>query len=329
MAAPRGLLRAAEWSVLAAAHRHRLAGIIAPGLVDAEAQPFQLDAKHPVYNFLVTYYYFAKPKDVRRLQRWSPGAGCALELDEHDEHGPASGSAHLWNRFVAEGDDDAGAGAAVQSGAPTRWQVHRLPAKFRPQVEDMLALLETTRSNRPVLNCFGLHEWAMVHRPAGAPEPPSRRFQAHLPLRVPQDVVNDVVERNGVACSHWDAMRFFAPSAVPLSKNHGLGREEARKLENPACLHANMDLFKVAWRLGPLAPSEVLLDALQVNLDARRVDVAASPYDASAYGVAPIPIETREGRAQYRVEQLALMRKAEPVREALAVLMRRLLQENV
>lgn len=47
------------------------------------------------------------------------------------------------------------------------------------------------------------------------------------------------------------------------------------------------------------------------------MDVAASPYDATDYGVSVIPVETKEGRAQYRHEQVLLMERAEPVRKEL------------
>jgi hypothetical protein len=52
-------------------------------------------------------------------------------------------------------------------------------------------------------------------------------------------------------------------------------------------------------------------------LKARRLDVAASPYDVSSYGVDTVAVESKNGRAQYRTEQLALMKAAAPVREDL------------
>ena len=39
----------------------------------------------------------------------------------------------------------------------------------------------------------------------------------------------------------------------------------------------------------------------QVAIASRRLDVAASPYDASKYLLLPIPIETLEGRVEYKV----------------------------
>ena len=71
-------------------------------------------------------------------------------------------------------------------------------------------------------------------------------------------------------------------------------------MEQPACLHSNMDLLKWAWKLGPLLNSDLLCDVLEVALEARRVDVAASPYDASAFLAESIRIETEEGRRIYK-----------------------------
>ena len=52
-------------------------------------------------------------------------------------------------------------------------------------------------------------------------------------------------------------------------------------------------------------------------MTARALDVAASPYDATAWGLAPIPVETPAGRAEYALQQEALMAKVAPVREGL------------
>jgi hypothetical protein len=78
-----------------------------------------------------------------------------------------------------------------------------------------------------------------------------------------------------------------------------------------------MDLLKIAMRLQPFCDPDLLLRALKMSLDARRLDVAASPYDAREFGVGVIPVETGEGRALYRKEQRELMARAEPIRREL------------
>jgi len=44
------------------------------------------------------------------------------------------------------------------------------------------------------------------------------------------------------------------------------------------------------------------------------LDVGASPYDATSYGIAVVPVETKEGRSEYRRQQKLLMARAEVIR---------------
>lgn len=179
------------------------------------------------------------------------------------------------------------------------------------------SILETTLNSNPNLHCHGLHEWAMLYHPKGSDPPPSAAYQPNLPLRVPQHVINEAVERAGIRCTHVDALRFFAPDALPLNRHVNLTRTDQLHLEQKACVHAHMDLLKMALKLSSFVDSRLLGDVLELSLEARRLDVAASPYDASLYGLHPVPIETREGRKMYRREQAALMNKAEPIRRRL------------
>jgi hypothetical protein len=78
-----------------------------------------------------------------------------------------------------------------------------------------------------------------------------------------------------------------------------------------------MDLLKLCLRLSPFCDAVLLQRVLEISLAARKLDIAASPYDLSSYGVDAVPVETSEGRAQYKKEQISLMRAAEPVREDL------------
>ena len=102
-----------------------------------------------------------------------------------------------------------------------------------------------------------------------------------------------------------------------------------------------MDLLKMALRLSPYLEAELVADCLEIALAARSLDVAASPYDATDWGLPPVSpkpnpnpipnanananpnpnppqvcIETAEGRQSYRRQQEALMRRAAPVRAA-------------
>ena len=184
------------------------------------------------------------------------------------------------------------------------------------------SILQTTLANEAILHCYGLHEWAMQYHPEGAPPPPSGKYQSHLPLRASREVINSTVERKGLRCTHVDALRFFAPSAGPLNF-HGasLERTDQLELEQPGCVHAHMDLLKIALRVKPYCDPALLVEILGIALEARSLDVGASPYDCSEYSVdnkgSPIPIipvETPEGRATYKAQQTELMERAEGVR---------------
>jgi hypothetical protein len=78
-----------------------------------------------------------------------------------------------------------------------------------------------------------------------------------------------------------------------------------------------MDLLKMTLRLQPFVDPSLLRSVLDVALESRKLDVAASPYDATAYGVGVVPIETAEGRWEYRKQQVELMERADPVRRQL------------
>jgi hypothetical protein len=177
------------------------------------------------------------------------------------------------------------------------------------------SIMETTLNSDPIIHCHGLHEWAMQYHPEGADAPPSASYQSSLELRVSREVINKTVERKGISCTHVDALRFFAPAAAPLN-HHGssLQRLDQLRLEQKACVHAHMDLLKIALKIQPFISSELLVDVLQIALKARKLDVEASPYDATMYGADVVPVETKEGRKLYREQQTALMAEAEAIR---------------
>ena len=106
-----------------------------------------------------------------------------------------------------------------------------------------------TGSRPGQFGCFGLHEWAMVYRAA--------EHRHAVPLRLGQEGTDAVVEASELRCTHLDAFRFFTPEAVSrnarVATPTGLPTREAQAdLEQPGCLHAGMDLYKWAVKLGPL-----------------------------------------------------------------------------
>ncbi len=84
-------------------------------------------------------------------------------------------------------------------------------------------------------------------------------------------------------------------------------------MEQPGCLHANMDLYKWATKLAPLTPSQLIADCFELAVAVRELDMAASPYDLRAYGYEPVPIETPAGRAAYARAQAAFADRAAPL----------------
>jgi hypothetical protein len=175
-------------------------------------------------------------------------------------------------------------------------------------VRFIASLLERTASRPGTFGCFGLHEWAMVYRQG------EHRHDA--PLRLAQSETDAVVESHRISCSHFDAFRFFTPEAVAHNRLQPT-RETQPELEQPGCLHAGMDLYKWAVKLGPLVPGELLLDAFELARDIREVDMRASPYDLREWGYSPIAIETPTGKADYVAAQRRFADRGANVRSRL------------
>jgi hypothetical protein len=119
-----------------------------------------------------------------------------------------------------------------------------------------------------------------------------------------------------MSCTHFDAFRFFTDPARPLN-THQPTREAQVRLDQPGCLHASMDLYKWAYKLTPLVPSELVADCFALAYDIRQVDMAAAPYDLRALGIEPIAIETAPGKATYAAAQRDFADRAAPLRNRL------------
>jgi hypothetical protein len=271
------LLTRSEWSARAEAHRERADALTA----EHRARASRGEA-HPVWDFLFTYYSY-KPAQLRR---WHPGAGVALEDAEERR-------AWRWYSPV---------GSAVAPDAEAF-------AADKPELAGLIErMLRRTASRPGQFGCFGLHEWAMVYRQDEHRHP--------VPLRLGQEGTDRVVESHDLRCTHFDAFRFFTPDAVPRNRT-ALTREGQPLVEQPGCLHAGMDLYKWAMKLGPLVPGELLLDTFELARDIRLLDMQAAPYDLSAWDVAPVPIETAEGKAEYVKRQRAFAERGSALRAAL------------
>ena len=160
----------------------------------------------------------------------------------------------------------------------------------RPLLEALHRLLTATAGRAGSFGCFGLHEWAMVYR---LDEDETRH--ADWPLRLGPAGTDAVVESHRIACSHFDAYRFFTAPARPLN-TLSPGREDRPAYEQPACLHAGMDLYKHAFRLSPMIPSELVADCFELAWDIRVMDMRAAPYDLAGLGFVPCGSRRRRAR---------------------------------
>ncbi|MEH0109425.1 3-methyladenine DNA glycosylase [Tersicoccus sp. MR15.9] len=242
--------------------------------------------KHPVEDFLFTYYALSPG----RLERWHPGAGSVLT-------GPAALERAVWkDHRTLDAAERERLGLTPDEPAVTA-DVEGFLARRSATVAFAARLLASTASRPGQFGCFGLHEWAMVYR-QGADD----RRHEQLPLRLGAEGTDAVVEGHRLRCTHIDAFRFFTPEATGRNELTPT-RERQPDLEQPGCLHATMDLYKWAFSLLPLMPSELVLTALDLASDVREVDMRASPYDLTAHGLAPIQIETAAGKAEYVAAQ--------------------------
>ena len=181
-------------------------------------------------------------------------------------------------------------------------------------------MLIATASRPAHTGCFGLHEWAMVYR--------SDETRHPQPLRLGGSGTDAVVESHRIACSHFDAFRFFTDDARPLNTLQP-GSDDRPLFEQPGCLHAGMDLYKHAFRLTPMICSDLVADCFELAWDIRELDMRAAPYDLAAFGVVPVPIETLEGKQEYAAAQLEFAERGAPLRTRLAEECARLLRVTV
>lgn len=269
------------WQERAAAHHRRVDRYALPYLARRSS-----NQKHPVEDFLFTYYT-QKPG---QLSRWHPGTGVILTGD--------SAAERLGWKFYREADEAERAAAGVTGRGPAVVLDHEKFAEQRREALDFAAIILGRTEARPAqFGCFGLHEWAMVYKQ----EANAVRHE-YLQLRLGSRGTDEVVEGNRIRCTHFDAYRFYTPQATGLNELTPT-RENQRDLEQPGCLHANMDLYKWAYKLSPALPSELVMDCFELSWRIRAMDMRASPYDLADWGYPPIQIETAVGKADYVTQQ--------------------------
>lgn len=279
-------LTATEWSSYAADHAARVDVLLADHLDRRRRRE-----PHPVEDFLFTYY----PTRPNQLRVWHPGPGVRL-LDAASYDGRRGYQ-------VVDGTASLDPAEITRRSDSITW---------------IRRLLSATLDRQPQFGCFGLHEWAMVYRT------PDVRHGS-WPLRLGAEGTDQVVETHKIACSHFDAFRFFTTPARPRNVLQPT-RETQPVLEQGGCLHANMDLYKWATKLMPFTPSSLLLECFELARDIRTLDMRASPYDLASLGYSPVRIETPDGKAEYTTAQRTFADRARPLRQQLTTLCDELLK---
>jgi hypothetical protein len=277
-------LPASSWAAAADEHAAR-----ADALTAAHRARRSRGEKHAVEDFLFEYY----PTKPAALRVWHPGAGVVLEAGPD---GPSPLGAKRWYSTDDEG--------AVTLDLDAYLAERGESARF------LVGLLGATASRPAFTGCFGLHEWAMVYREADG------EHRHPLPLRLGGAGTDAVVESHRIRCTHFDAFRFFTPDAISRNTLEPT-RANQVAMEQPGCLHAAMDVYKWATKLGPLVPGDLLLDCFDLAREIRYTDMAASPYDFSSYGLTPVAIETPEGKAEYVARQRSYAERSNALRARL------------
>ncbi|MGB8465575.1 MAG: hypothetical protein WCE49_11565, partial [Terrimicrobiaceae bacterium] len=195
-----------DWHARRESHEIRVRRWIEPRLARASR-----NERHPVEDFLFEYYAYRPSK----LRRWHPGIGVTLQ-GQTARH-------YLSDKGYSESPE----GIAVD--------VSGLSRQRSESIRWIWAMLRQTTARPGAFGCFGLHEWAIVYRA-------DTIRHAQWPLRVSPEEIADLVESLGPRCTHYDAFRFFTPAARPLNKLQPT-RATTLAVEQPGCLHANMDLY--------------------------------------------------------------------------------------
>jgi hypothetical protein len=258
---------------------------------EAFVQRRSREEKHPVHDFLFTYYNFSPAK----LKQWLPPQGVTLQITAPD----LVEMPWLLKVPVIHADDHL-----------------QLDAKaIKPHIKDLarwiMTLCDNIHNRAPRFRCYGLHEWAMVYQQSRE----EIRHQGYE-LRLSPEVLASFVESQSICCSHYDAFRFFTPAAKPMNVLQPI-LDSRLEMEQAACLHANMDLYKWASKLWPWVGSDLIGECFQLAHEGRDLDMRASPYDLAHLGYQPVLIETSAGRSQYEQAQRALTAKAAPLRQRL------------
>ncbi|MFM7606931.1 MAG: hypothetical protein ACKO8Z_17250, partial [Prosthecobacter sp.] len=275
-----------EWKARQTAHLGRV-----KLLADRFAQRRSHGAKHPVEDFLFTYYNLSPAK----LKEWVPPLGVTLEVSEED-----------WLECPWLASE-----CFVRQNGSVWLDPRRLTGPKRQLADWVRELCQRVLERPARFRCLGLHEWAMVYQ-----QPIEEVRHQGCELRLPASEIASLVESQALCCTHYDAFRFFTPSARPLNAFQP-SLETRLEMEQGGCLHTNMDLYKWSSKLLPWCGSDLVGECFVIAWAARQLDMRASPYELRSLGYEPIFIEAAEGRAEYEIIQKAIAADSEPLRRQL------------
>jgi len=279
-----GILTSSMWQEIRSRHAER---------VQEWTLPFKRrrsrGESHPVHDFLFTYYSYS----VGRLESWQPALGQHIEIDSVDT--PPCFSDMYFTR--------------------SNHYVFLDPVKSIDRLSSfkwIVNLLRKTQANTAIYGCYGMHEWAMVYRGEDV------RHKRTAPLRLSQAETDEFVESRSIICSHYDAFRFFTKSSKDFNtlSPDTTSREE---YEQGGCIHANMDLYKWAYKCMPWVGSELVWKCFLLAVDLRELDMKAAPYDLTSFGYEAILVETEDGKKEYESQQRTLADRAQALRDELII----------
>lgn len=266
-----------EWQQQKVAHREKIEELI-NGYLERRSH----QQKDPVMDFLFEYYAF-RPS---YLKSWTPGLGTLL---------------------IDGADTDWRFDEMVNRKGNSYLDISHFDRDRISSLEWISTLLEQSGKRKPSFGCFGMHEWAMVYKA-------DQVRHDYLSLRMSKEELAEFVESRPLVCTHFDAFRFFTDDAKPQNK-FDLQRDNFAEMEQPGCLHTNMDLYKWSFKMYPWISSEAIRKAFTLAVETRLIDMKASPYDLRERGLEPIKIETEEGRREYIQKQRAIFEKSQPIRK--------------
>jgi hypothetical protein len=242
---------------------------------------------HPIYDFLFTYY----PHSPKKLELWHPGADSSVEMLSPNQTHPLEHDT-LYRKKQGQLSLD----------------FSKLKERDLKLFHWVIDICETTLNREPRFGCYGLHEWAMVYK--------NSEVRHQSPLRLNLSDITTFIDRSTIVCSHFDAFRFFSPAATSLNILQPTF-DQRLKNEQSGCVHANMDLYKWAFKVSPWISSDIVQKCFLLAVAARELDMRASPYDFSSIGFTPVKVETTEGQKEYKELQYGIFEKSVPLRVAL------------